>query len=232
MHHLCREEEGEEEEETIYPRYAYNEKGEYDIVLHFCMCPTYGLYSGVEEEEDAVIEKVSYVEKNTVPIIYPSLNDYSRLTYDSPIIKMLISKRIDDKPSECFLHIAMFVKDINSWTYRKSAIGYNSDQHRFKNMNMRYHAEISALNKLYNIYRNRKIKHKKLNLIVIRINRIGELCESMPCFKCVKELERRAKHMIDHIYYSRADRSISKIKFMDMVENENMHFGKTWTHKN
>jgi cytidine deaminase len=72
------------------------------------------------------------------------------------------------------------------------------------------HAEVAAINNLH------KTKKKiKIDIIVIRINKSGNLCNSEPCLSCLKYME---KHLLDrnyilkNIYYSDNNSNIVKTK--------------------
>ena len=107
-----------------------------------------------------------------------------------------------------------------------NAVGENSDRIRFNNKNCKVHAEIDALKSLRHYIKNKKIKLKRVNLIVIRVNKTGNLCESMPCGRCVTELNRRVGKLINYLFYSRADGSITKIKFSEFLNKNYCHKSK------
>lgn len=87
---------------------------------------------------------------------------------------------------------------------------------------------MDALNKVKGLLKCQKIKKKKMNMIVLRINKNGELCESAPCFHCTQELYKNKYVKINKLYYSRADTTITCIKFDDWVHNGNPYISRGW----
>ena len=150
------------------------------------------------------------------------------LNKDGSFIKMLIKKRLDIKISGAFYHIASLVPDIkkNDWLLGKIAIGENSERPRFGN-NISTHAEINALYKYYDLIRTKKCKIEAMNLIVIRVNKTGSLCESAPCYHCTKEL-LKSMIPINYVCFSRADGTISCFKFLEWIQKTDHHVSKGW----
>lgn len=72
--------------------------------------------------------------------------------------------------------------------------GYNKNQSNIYLVHKQFtmHAEHSAINKIL-------IREKGLSILVIRLNRIGNLMYSRPCPKCIETLKN---HDIKTIYYS------------------------------
>ncbi len=88
---------------------------------------------------------------------------------------------------------------------------------------------MNALRKIEELIRIKKIKIKsKMNLIVIRVNKNGNLCESAPCFHCTKELNQNNIIAINKLFFSRADGTITCVKFSDWVKNGPTHISKGW----
>lgn len=86
------------------------------------------------------------------------------------------------------------------------------------------HAEMDAIRKLPPI--PLKAKKKKINLIVIRIDRFGNLRNSGPCFKCIQYMQRlnlTTSYKIENVYYSDQDGNIVVIKLADLIDQENKH---------
>lgn len=93
---------------------------------------------------------------------------------------------------------------------------------------MTTHAEMDALRKFEELIRIKKIKKKsKMDLIVIRVNKSGNLAESAPCYHCTKELNN-ANITINKLYFSRSDGTITCVKFSDWVINGTAHVSKGW----
>ncbi len=110
----------------------------------------------------------------------------------------------------------------------KVVIGENSDNPLYSNSKIKTHAEMDVLNKTKELIRCKKIKKNKMNLIVLRINKSGRLCESAPCFHCTKELASNNYVQIDKLYYSRSDETITCIKFDNWVKYGTTHISKGW----
>ncbi len=110
----------------------------------------------------------------------------------------------------------------------KVVIGENSERALRGNSLIKTHAEVDALQKLENFIKCKKIKAQKMNLIVLRVNKSGNLCESAPCYHCTQELVKSSLVQIDKLYYSRADQSITCIKFRDWVKSDSFHVSKGW----
>lgn len=110
----------------------------------------------------------------------------------------------------------------------KIAIGQNSDRSPCSNIKIKTHAEMDALQKINDMVRNKKIKKRsKLNLMVLRINKTGNLCESAPCYHCSQGL-LNSYVTIDKLYFSTADGSIKYVKFIDWMSKKNIHVSRGW----
>jgi hypothetical protein len=131
-------------------------------------------------------------------------------------------------------HIAAFIPDLGmknkftNWAFGKLAIGENSERMRFGNNNLSTHAEMDALKKLDGLFRVKKCKKEKMDLIVIRVNKSGDLCESAPCYHCTKELQNTKVVSINKLYFSRWDGTITCVKFSEWVKNDKYHISKGW----
>ena len=71
------------------------------------------------------------------------------------------------------------------------------------------HAEVDAINKLVPLRNNSKLC--KVSLMVIRVNRSGNLSNSMPCTNCsnyMKTVAVKKGYKIKNIYYSTVDGKI------------------------
>jgi uncharacterized CHY-type Zn-finger protein len=87
---------------------------------------------------------------------------------------------------------------------------------------------MDALNKVKDLLRCRKIKKNKMDLIVLRINKSGELCESAPCFHCTQELAKNNFVQIEKLYFSRSGGSITCVKFDEWICSGTTHVSKGW----
>lgn len=110
-------------------------------------------------------------------------------------------------------------------------MGENSDTPLYSNCKIKTHAEMDALNKVKSLLKRQKIQKNKIgkmNLLVIRVTKTGELCESAPCFHCTKELAMNNHVQIDKLYFSRSNGTITCVKFNDWIYNGNHHVSKGW----
>ena len=110
----------------------------------------------------------------------------------------------------------------------KVITGENSNKPLYSNNKINTHAEMDALQKVKSLLRCKKIKNNKMNLIVIRINKMGELCESAPCFHCASSLATNDSVQIDKLYYSRSNGTITCVKFDDWIRTGTSHVSKGW----
>lgn len=83
------------------------------------------------------------------------------------------------------------------------------------------HAEIDAYSKIKG-YKNIS---KKLDLLVIRITKGGNLAESRPCFHCIDILAKSYLNICD-VYYSTAEGTIVCETFKSLVANSTVHVTK------
>lgn len=112
----------------------------------------------------------------------------------------------------------------------KIVIGENSDKPLYSNNKIKTHAEMDAFNKVKGLLKCQKIKKNKIkmDLVVIRVSKTGNLCESAPCFHCTKELAKNNHIQINKLYYSRSDGTITCVKFNDWVIHGTTHISKGW----
>jgi cytidine deaminase len=110
----------------------------------------------------------------------------------------------------------------------KVVIGENSERITYGNTLINRHAEIDALQRMVELLRCKKIKKNKMNLIVLRVNKSGNLCESAPCYHCTMFLKKNNDINIDKLYFSRGDGSITCMKFDDWYNHGDLHVSKGW----
>ena len=130
-------------------------------------------------------------------------------------------------------HIAVLIpnKDCFENNFNSSIItkGINSDKTKFGNINIRTHAEMDVLKKIHNMFKCGKQKKRiRMSLLVLRINRNGDLCESAPCQHCTSQLSRSKDLLIDKIYFSTDSGNIVCTKFCDWVCMDDHHVTKGW----
>lgn len=82
------------------------------------------------------------------------------------------------------------------------------------------HAEDACLSALERLFQFKKYRKRvKFNLLVIRLNRNGNLKISRPCARCIKRIARSPLvGMINGIYYSNSIGNISFEKTSDMID--------------
>lgn len=106
-------------------------------------------------------------------------------------------------------------------------IGENSMRDLYDGCCYGRHAEMEVIQKLF---KNNKIKRKRnITLIVIRIDREGNLRNSMPCTKCVDymmQTNRRRLHKIVNIYYSNTDGNVELTTLGKLAEKHTGHLSK------
>ena len=183
------------------------------------------LFKHVKKKKDIIEVKYNYYIGETI----------TGFDKNSPFISMLVNRRNRQCEVGPMRHIAAFVSDLGienkftNWAFGKFAIGENSDRVRYGNNKLSTHAEIDALKKLDNLIRVRRCKKQnKMDLVVIRVNKSGNLCESAPCYHCTKELSESKVVSINKLYFSRYDGTITCIKFSDWLKNDNFHVSKGW----
>jgi hypothetical protein len=195
-------------------------------------------YSDGSIDDIVYLPKTTYKKKKQLDNLKFQKNYNGEFTSEfdkhSPFISMLIARRVRNGNIGLYCHIASFIPDLGienkftNWAFGKMAIGENSDRNRFGNTHLSTHAEMDALKRLDNLIRVKKCKKQKMDLIVIRVNKSGNLCESAPCFHCTKELSKSSVVSIKRLYFSRSDGSITCIKFTDWLENKDYHISKGW----
>lgn len=112
----------------------------------------------------------------------------------------------------------------------------NYGENHYKRFDMEFmssiHAEINAMNKLPYLPRHKR--PKKVDLLVIRVNKGGSMGNSKPCIHCILQLKRYLPikgYHLDTIYYTTTDGIIKGEKFNDLLHEENPHFSKFYKGK-
>jgi cytidine deaminase len=102
--------------------------------------------------------------------------------------------------------------------------GENSSREVRDGCNYGTHAEMDAIKKLKKVG---KKKGTKLNLIVIRIDKEGNLKNSLPCFKCLQYLSNVSYgYHIKSIYYSNDDGNIEMVKLSKLLNSDKKHVSR------
>ena len=69
------------------------------------------------------------------------------------------------------------------------------------------HAEVDVVNKL-----KKSIKSKRVNMLVFRVNKQGQICMSKPCVNCMRTIKRKLKdknYRCSKIYYTEQNGDIN-----------------------
>lgn len=89
------------------------------------------------------------------------------------------------------------------------------------------HAEENAIRKLP--YLPRKSRLKRVDMLVIRTNREGNLGSSKPCANCISYIANKLPekgYAIDRVYYSEAGGTIKGVPFTRLVEDTDVHVSR------
>lgn len=95
----------------------------------------------------------------------------------------------------------------------------NSSRELRSGCNYTTHAEMEALKRLDGRCRHTR-RRKKINLIVLRVNKSGELCNSKPCGKCIEYMAGLKNYRINKVYYSDENGGIVAKKFGVLYHDE------------
>lgn len=107
---------------------------------------------------------------------------------------------------------------------QKIVTGENSSREVRDGCNYGTHAEMDAIKKLK---KSGKKKGTKLSLIVIRVDKEGNLKNSLPCFKCLQYLSNVSyKYHIKFIYYSDNNGNIEMVKLSDLLDSSEKHVSR------
>ena len=135
------------------------------------------------------------------------------------IIKNLIKKRKNLNPKSIYfnknmersMHIALCFSSSNKkptrYCFGKS-VGCNKYVISKYNKQIVVHAEMDAIRNFI----NSNTDMNSIDILVIRINKQGELQNSLPCDNCINGL-RKLNMKIKHIHYSNDNAEIETIKF-------------------
>jgi len=182
-----------------------------------------------DENEESFIDKINKIkERSNIRI------NITNITKDNNFISYLINRRLNKCIKGCScndtaLHIAAFmIKFDDSIHCNNTIIGENSFRYLNNNNKVSVHAEMDALKKLFIMKKMRRVKKTKMDLVVIRINKNGKLCESAPCYHCTQELLKNNLIVIDKLYYSTIYGNIVCIKFDDWITHGLPHISKGW----
>ena len=70
------------------------------------------------------------------------------------------------------------------------------------------------------------------DLIVLKVDKQGNLGNSQPCYHCAIELNKNKKIKIRHLYFSNANGEIEKHNFKQWFHETDRHISSGWCRKN
>lgn len=174
----------------------------------------------MNNEDDGKVKTVNMNKYNKLMNIINGLtNKRFCLPDESDMDKMVQNNKLKDSAMGLsdFNHIAVVFKDMDSIC----SYGFNK---LVPNDARSIHAEQDALMGLKpNKYRNRK---KAVNIMVVRISRMGKLQSSKPCMYCIEAMMNTGVHRgykINKVFYSNSDETISYETLYNMHSNPNKH---------
>ena len=107
---------------------------------------------------------------------------------------------------------------------KKLAIGINSNREVWHGCCYGLHAEVDAIKHLKpRKGKGRNIKKKNINLLVIRVNKNGNLKNSKPCIKCLFHMSNVKYYKIKYVYYSNNEGQLIEEKLSDLLSSEEKH---------
>ena len=147
------------------------------------------------------------------------------------LIYELIDKRKAASHCGSFNHIACFIPKMKR-RVPFTIIGINTDKPA-KNYSgtcqVSTHAEIAAIERVQKYINKKNNRQQKMDLVVLRVNRQGELCNSAPCIHCTRAIcDANAYLQINHLYYSTESQTLIKIRFRDWVQQNPGHISRAW----
>lgn len=94
------------------------------------------------------------------------------------------------------------------------------------------HAEVNAMHKLPYLPRHKR--PKKVDLLVIRVNRGGSMGNSKPCLNCIQQMQKflpMKGYTLDTIYYTATNGVIMEAKFSDLLDEETPYISRFYKNK-
>ena len=124
-------------------------------------------------------------------------------------------------PKNAFHHAAVFFKRGNVLSYGENTTkGYRGEYST--------HAEEQALRNLLFARPGRRRRNSRIDLLVIRTSRTGQLGISRPCDHCIRVLTMALPskgYSLRHVYYSTEDGTLRRTK-MDILASEPPHLSQ------
>lgn len=128
-------------------------------------------------------------------------------------------------PKNAFHHAAVFLKRGNVLSYGENTTkGYSGEYST--------HAEEQALRNLLFSPTRRRRRNVKVDLLIIRTSRTGQLGISRPCGHCIRVLTLALPtkgYALRHVYYSTHDGALRRTT-MDVLASEPPHLSQFYKH--
>jgi hypothetical protein len=89
------------------------------------------------------------------------------------------------------------------------------------------------MKKLIHLPKQKKLK--KIDLLVIRVNKTGTYGNSKPCIHCILNLYKNLPekgYSLRDVYYTNEQGTITTIKFQDLLHENNPHVSRFYFQKN
>jgi hypothetical protein len=93
-------------------------------------------------------------------------------------------------------------------------VGFNSGRSLYNNKYLKTHAEISALHKYTEKLKIKKVKNKKVDLVVLRVDSNNIFKDSRPCYHCMESL-KKSNININKLYFSVSNGTIECVNFKE-----------------
>jgi cytidine deaminase len=90
----------------------------------------------------------------------------------------------------------------------------------FKSNNTNCHAEVNLLNSI-----SKFINNKKIDILVVRLNKSGRISNSKPCLHCLVHMKKYYNNNIRYVYFSNQSGYICR-KSIQQLLNDDIHISK------
>jgi hypothetical protein len=95
------------------------------------------------------------------------------------------------------------------------------------------HAEENAMRKLLPLRRQKKLK--KVDLLVIRVSKSGQLGNSKPCIHCILNLSKNLPdkgYVLHAVHYTDETGEIKTARFQNLLQETTPHISRFYVQKN
>lgn len=117
-----------------------------------------------------------------------------------------------------FTLIMITVIAIIAFCFLTANIRQKNVPYKFKSNNKNCHAEVNLLSSVSKFIKNEN-KNKKIDILVVRLNKEGTLSNSKPCLHCVIHMKKYYSNNIRYIYYSNSHGEINRNSLNELLEN-------------